>query len=150
MELQINTVGKKYRRNFWGLRNFSLEIGSGVLGLLGPNGAGKSTLMRIIATLTDATEGNVMWNNVDIARAPNQLRETLGYLPQDFGVYPNLNAYEFLEYIAAVKGLDCRMAHRRIDSLSRTGEPDGRCETPDGRLLRGNAPAGGDCTGIAQ
>jgi len=117
MELIIKGVSKKYRRDFWGLRDFSLELGTGVLGLLGPNGAGKSTLMRILATITDATEGTVTWNGVDIARKPNELRQALGYLPQDFGVYPNLNAREFLEYMAAIKGLDGKSAKRRIDEL---------------------------------
>lgn len=117
MELFIDHVGKQYRRDFWGLREFSLQLEVGVLGLLGPNGAGKSTLMRILATITDATAGTVTWNGVDIARQPNELRQVLGYLPQDFGVYPNLNAYEFLEYMAAAKGLDRRLIHRRIDEL---------------------------------
>ena len=117
MELIINGVSKQYRRDFWGLRDFSLQLGTGVLGLLGPNGAGKSTLMRILATITDATAGTVTWNGVDIARKPDELRETLGYLPQDFGVYPNLNALEFLEYMAAIKGLDGKAARRRIDEL---------------------------------
>src|SRR5512136_2156427 len=117
MQLAIDHVGKQYRRDFWGLRNFALELGPGVLGLLGPNGAGKSTLMRILATITQATEGKVMWNDADIAKQPNDLRQVLGYLPQDFGVYPNLNALEFLEYLAAIKGLDGRSARRRIDEL---------------------------------
>ncbi len=117
MELLIDKVSKQYRRDLWGLRQFSLQMSSGVLGLLGPNGAGKSTLMRILATLTDATEGTVTWNGTDIARDPNRLREALGYLPQDFGVYPNLNAYEFLEYMAAVKGLDRQLARGRIEAL---------------------------------
>ena len=117
MKLIINGVSKQYRRDFWGLRDFSLELGTGVLGLLGPNGAGKSTLMRILATITDATAGTVTWNGVDIARQPNELRQVLGYLPQDFGVYPNLNALEFLEYMAAIKGLDGKSARRRIDEL---------------------------------
>jgi len=117
MHLLIASVGKQYRRDFWGLRGFSLELGSGVLGLLGPNGAGKSTLMRILATITQATEGKVTWNGADIAKRPDELRQVLGYLPQDFGVYPNLNALEFLEYLAAIKGLDGRSARRRIDEL---------------------------------
>ena len=117
MQLSIAGVGKQYRRDFWGLRDFSLELGSGVLGLLGPNGAGKSTLMRILATITQATEGKVTWNGTDIAKRPDELRQVLGYLPQDFGVYPNLNALEFLEYLAAIKGLDGRSARRRIDEL---------------------------------
>lgn len=117
MELIISGVSKQYRRDFWGLRDFSLELGPGVLGLLGPNGAGKSTLMRILATITDATEGRVTWNRVNTSRKPDELRQVLGYLPQDFGVYPNLNAFEFLEYMAAVKGLDGNSAKRRINEL---------------------------------
>jgi ABC-type multidrug transport system ATPase subunit len=107
----------------WGLRDFSLELEPGVLALVGPNGAGKSTLMRILATITQATEGSVTWigadgrEPVDIARSPDALRAVLGYLPQDFGVYPNLNAVEFLEYLAALKGLDGRAARRRIQEL---------------------------------
>ena len=117
MKLTIEGVGKRYKGNFWGLREFSLELGPGVLGLLGPNGAGKSTLMRILATITAPTEGRALWNGTDIARSPNELRSGLGYLPQDFGVYPNLNAVEFLEYMAAVKGLDAPAARRRIEEL---------------------------------
>ncbi len=117
MELIIENVGKRYRRDFWGLRDLSLALVPGVLGLLGPNGAGKSTLMRILATVTKPTEGRVIWNGTDISHSPDQLRAVLGYLPQDFGVYPNLNAVEFLEYMAAIKGLDGRSAHRRIDEL---------------------------------
>jgi len=117
LTLTIDHVGKQYRRNLWGLRDFSLELGTGVLGLLGPNGAGKSTLMRILATVTGSTGGTVTWNGVDIAKHPDPLRQVLGYLPQDFGVYPNLNALEFLEYMAAIKGLDNRSARRRIDEL---------------------------------
>lgn len=117
MNLSIKNVSKQYRHDFWGLRDFSIELGPGVLGLLGPNGAGKSTLMRILATVTGSTSGSVTWNGVDIAKRPNDLRQVLGYLPQDFGVYPNLNARELLEYLAAIKGLDAKSAKRRIDEL---------------------------------
>ena len=117
MNLSIQNVSKQYSRDFWGLRDFSLELGAGVLGLLGPNGAGKSTLMRILATVTDKTGGVVTWNGVDIAKHPDDLRQVLGYLPQDFGIYPNLNAREFLEYLAAIKGLDAKSAKCRIDEL---------------------------------
>jgi ABC-2 type transport system ATP-binding protein len=99
------------------LRNFTLELKPGVLGLLGPNGAGKTTLMSILATITRATGGQVIWNGIDVARQPDNLRRVLGYLPQDFGVYQNLNAVEFLEYLAAVKGLDGATARRRIGEL---------------------------------
>jgi ABC-2 type transport system ATP-binding protein len=117
LKLVIDNVGKRYRGNVWALRGFSLELAPGVLGLLGPNGAGKTTSMSILATITCATEGRVSWNGVDIASNPDMLRSVLGYLPQDFGVYPNLNAVEFLEYLAAVKGLDAVTSRRRIDEL---------------------------------
>jgi len=117
LNLVIDRVGKQYGGKVWALRNFSLELRPGVLGLLGPNGAGKTTLMNIIATITRATEGSVTWNGADLKREPDAVRAVLGYLPQDFGVYPNLNAVEFLEYFAAVKGLDGASARRRIEEL---------------------------------
>src|SRR5271156_6109791 len=117
MKLVIEGVSKKYAGKLWGLRDLRMEIGPGVVGLLGPNGAGKSTLMRILATVTRPTEGRVLWNDADIARTPDGLRSVLGYLPQDFGVYAHLTAREFLEYLAAAKGLDAAAARRRIDEL---------------------------------
>lgn len=117
MELVIQSVSKQYTSTFWALRDFSLNLQPGILGLLGPNGAGKSTLMRILATITLPTSGQVTWNGVDIVKNPNFLRQVLGYLPQDFGVYPNLNAVEFLEYMAAMKGIYPRAARQRIDEL---------------------------------
>ncbi len=117
MELLIEDAGKQYRGDFWGLREFSLKLGSGVLGLVGPNGAGKSTLMRILATITQPTEGRITWNGEDIVQSPNGLRAVLGYLPQDFGIYPHLNAVEFLEYMAAIKGLDRPASKQRIEEL---------------------------------
>ena len=117
MKLDIEDVSKQYRRGVLALRSFSLELKPGVLGLLGPNGAGKTTLMSILATITKASKGRVQWDGVDIAKKPDALRSVLGYLPQDFGVYPNLNAVEFLEYLAAVKGLDAVSSKRRIEEL---------------------------------
>jgi ABC-type multidrug transport system ATPase subunit len=117
MKLSLEGVGKLYQGKVWGLKDFTLEVGSGILGLLGPNGAGKSTLMRILATITKPTQGKVTWNGTDIVRSPNSVRAVLGYLPQDFGVYPNLNAVEFLEYLAAAKGLDRKTARQRIQEL---------------------------------
>jgi ABC-type multidrug transport system ATPase subunit len=117
MKLVIEGASKRYGGDVWGLRDFSLTLVPSVLALVGPNGAGKSTLMRILATITKPTEGKVTWKGVDIAQSPDELRQVLGYLPQDFGVYPNLNAIEFLEYIAALKGLDASAARIRIHEL---------------------------------
>jgi ABC-type multidrug transport system ATPase subunit len=117
MNLSISHLSKQYRRDLWGLRDFDLELGPGVTGLLGPNGAGKSTLMRMLATITRPTQGTVLWNGVDILKSPDILRAVLGYLPQDFGIYPNLTGLEFLEYMAAIKGLEARSARRRIQEL---------------------------------
>jgi ABC-2 type transport system ATP-binding protein len=117
MQLTINNLGKQYKSDFWGLKDFSLVINPGILGLLGPNGAGKSTFMRMLATITKPTTGTISWNSTDIVKSPDVLRNVLGYLPQDFGVYPNLNAIEFLQYMAAIKGLNAVSAKRRIDEL---------------------------------
>jgi ABC-type multidrug transport system ATPase subunit len=117
MKLSIEGAGKTYRGGVRGLDDFTLELAPGVLGLLGPNGAGKSTLIRILATITRPTDGRVLWNGTDITKSPDTVRNVLGYLPQDFGVYPNLTAQEFLEYVAAAKGVGARAAARRIDEL---------------------------------
>ena len=103
MRLVVDNLSKEYRGKVQALRRVKLTLEAGVLGLLGPNGAGKSTLMRILATITQPSSGRVLWNETEIARDPDVLRAVLGYLPQDFGVYPNLNALEFLEYLAAVR-----------------------------------------------
>ncbi len=117
MKLIVTDLGKQYRSDLWGLKNFTLEIKPGILGLLGPNGAGKSTFMRMLATITKPTDGRILWNDIDIVKSPDTMRAVLGYLPQDFGVYPNLNAMEFLDYMAAIKGLDPVTAKKRIDEL---------------------------------
>ena len=117
MAMSIQNLSKQFNKKNWGLRDFTLEIGPGVLGLLGPNGAGKSTLMRMLATITKPTEGTISWNGMDVVRSPDTLRAVLGYLPQDFGIYPNLNCIEFLEYMAAIKGLDSKSTKKRIDEL---------------------------------
>jgi len=118
MKLQIETVSKQYGRKApFSLQDVTLTLTPGIVGLLGPNGAGKSTLMNIIATLLKPTNGRILWNDQDIQKQPNALRRVLGYLPQDFGVYPNLNAVEFLQYMAALKGLSNQAAKQRIDEL---------------------------------
>jgi ABC-2 type transport system ATP-binding protein len=117
MKLEIKNIDKQYNKTKFGLQNFSITIENGILGLLGPNGAGKSTLMKIIATISNPTDGQILLDGVDITKNPNEIRKILGYLPQDFGVYPNLNAYEFLEYIAAMKGIGGANLKERITQL---------------------------------
>lgn len=113
--LRLDGVTFKYPGGQAAVDGVSLSLGPGILGLLGPNGAGKSTMMRMLATLNQPTEGRIIWKGVDIARNPDALRVSLGYLPQDFGVYPALSAREFLRYLAAVKGLPQKLARRRVD-----------------------------------
>jgi len=115
--LEIEALTKRYRSGVQALKGLSLTVGPGVLGLLGPNGAGKSTLMRIAATVMKPSSGAVRWNGTDIGAHPDALRTSLGYLPQDSGVYPNLSAREFLAYVAALKGMDSRASRLRIDEL---------------------------------
>ena len=117
MHIGIEGIGKRYRGDSWALRGLTLGLGHGVTGLLGPNGAGKSTLMNILATITRPSEGRVLLDGVDIERDPDAMRRVLGYLPQDFGVYPNLSAREFLDYLAAVKGVPRAAARTRIEEL---------------------------------
>jgi ABC-type multidrug transport system ATPase subunit len=117
MRLEIKHLTKKYAKGKLGLNNFSFTVENGILGLLGPNGAGKSTLMKILATISKPTSGTITLDGVDIVEHPNEIRKILGYLPQDFGVYPNLNAYEFLEYIAAMKGVGGPNLRPRIEQL---------------------------------
>lgn len=117
MLLAIENLSKKYNKEKFGLTDYSLRIGNGILGLLGPNGAGKSTLMKIIATISQPTTGTLTLDGHDIVKDPNYIRKILGYLPQDFGVYANLNAYEFLAYIAAMKGVGGPNLQKRIELL---------------------------------
>ncbi len=117
MTLVIQNLSKKYNKEKFGLRDYSLTIEKGILGLLGPNGAGKSTLMKIIATISKPTTGILTLDGHDLIHDPNYIRKMLGYLPQDFGVYANLNAYEFLTYIAAMKGVGGPNLKSRIEML---------------------------------
>ena len=114
--LKIENVSKTYGAKK-ALDNVTIEFGEGITGLLGPNGAGKSTLMRIVAAIEKNDTGAVLYNETDIRRKPNALRSRLGYLPQDFGVYPNMTAPQFLEYIAAMKNLPSKPIRKRIDEL---------------------------------
>lgn len=115
--LSIKNVSKKYSNDFTALSNFNLEVEGGVIGLLGANGAGKSTLMKMIATVSKPSEGVITWKGCDIHKNGDELRHDLGYLPQNFGVFPNLTAVEFLKYMAALKGLNMKKAVSRINEL---------------------------------
>ncbi|MDE0087280.1 MAG: ABC transporter ATP-binding protein, partial [Candidatus Poribacteria bacterium] len=105
MNLEIKNLSKTYDNGVEAMKDVNLSIGKGMFGLLGPNGAGKSTLMRTIATLQDADSGTVHFGDIDVAKEPDALRKTLGYLPQEFGVYPSVTAEEVLNHIADLKGI---------------------------------------------
>ena len=112
--LRVESVSKRFSSGNFGVRDLTLSAHSGVLGLLGPNGAGKSTLMQMIATVTRPTSGRISFDGIDVATRPDDLRRRLGYLPQDFGVYDNLTAHEFLSYFAALKGVHSR---KRVEEM---------------------------------
>ncbi len=117
MQLEIQNVSKRYHKGAFGIKDFSITIEKGILGLLGPNGAGKSTLLKMIATVSKPTDGIILLNKNNIVKDANYMRKQIGFLPQDFGVYPNLNAFEFLEYIAAMKGVGGPELKKRIFQL---------------------------------
>ncbi|MGP8250969.1 MAG: ABC transporter ATP-binding protein [Terracidiphilus sp.] len=105
MELRIEGLNKVYKGGVRALDNVNLTIPKGLYGLLGPNGAGKSTLMRTIATLQEPDSGSIQMGELDVLRSKDEVRKILGYLPQDFGVYPRVNAEEMLDQIALLKGI---------------------------------------------
>ncbi len=106
--LELHNVSHIYPNGTRALDHVTLSIPLGMYGLLGPNGAGKSTLMRAIATLQTPTEGKIRFGDVDVIAEPEKLRQTLGYLPQDFGVYPRVSAYDMLDHLAVLKGIASR------------------------------------------
>lgn len=103
--LSIKNLVHVYPNGTRALDDVSLEVPTGMFGLLGPNGAGKSTLMRSIATLQTPTSGSIQFGEIDVIKEPEILRRTLGYLPQDFGVYPRVSAYDMLDHMAVLKGI---------------------------------------------
>lgn len=110
--LELKNVTHIYPNGTKALDDVSLSIPKGMFGLLGPNGAGKSTLMRTVATLQTPTQGEICFGELDILREPEKLRETLGYLPQDFGVYPRVSAYDMLDHMAILKGVASAAARK--------------------------------------
>jgi len=105
MALTITGLSKTYSNGVRALKDVSLSVGNNMFGLLGPNGAGKSTLMRTIATLQDPDTGTIMLDEIDVLKQKNAVRQTLGYLPQEFGVYPKMNAVDMLSHLAVMKGI---------------------------------------------
>ena len=105
MKLTINALSKTYANGVQALKDVSLTLGNGMFGLLGPNGAGKSSLMRTIATLQEADQGTILLDELDVLRNKTQVRQLLGYLPQEFGVYPKISAERMLDHIAQLKGV---------------------------------------------
>jgi ABC-type multidrug transport system ATPase subunit len=114
LELRIEGLSKRYPNGVQALQDVSLTIPTGMFGLLGPNGAGKSTLMRTIATLQEADSGRVMLGSIDVLRQKDQVRRVLGYLPQEFGVYPRITAEAMLDHFAILKGIQGRRDRKEI------------------------------------
>ncbi|MGE0442849.1 MAG: ABC transporter ATP-binding protein [Gemmatimonadales bacterium] len=114
MTLAIEQLSKTYPNGVRALSDVSLSIGTGMFGLLGPNGAGKSTLMRTIATLQPPDQGSIRFGDIDVLRQPDDLRKILGYLPQEFGFYPNLSAEHTLDHFATMKGVTNAAARRDL------------------------------------
>ena len=116
--LKIENLSKTYANGVKALNNVSLTMSNGMFGLLGPNGAGKSSLMRTLATLQEPTSGTILFNDIDIIDNPQEIRNHLGYLPQEFGVYPKISAYELLDHIAVLKGIENKKDRRnQVDAL---------------------------------
>lgn len=116
MELQVENLSKTYPNGVQALREVSLKIPMGMYGLLGPNGAGKSTFMRILATLQQADSGSATLGEIDMLNQPHEVRQVLGYLPQEFGVYPRTSAEQMLDHLAILKGLSNRKERKEIVS----------------------------------
>ena len=114
MQLTISDVSKTYSNGLKALSNVNLTIAPGMFGLLGPNGAGKSTLMRTIATLQDPDTGSIMLGDIDVVKQKEELRKVLGYLPQDFGFYPKVNAEDMLHHFAVLKGINNKKERKDI------------------------------------
>lgn len=114
MQLTISNVSKTYANGLKALTDVNLTIAPGMFGLLGPNGAGKSTLMRTIATLQDPDTGTIMLGDIDVVKQKEELRKVLGYLPQDFGFYPKVNAEDMLHHFAVLKGINNKAERKAI------------------------------------
>jgi ABC-type multidrug transport system ATPase subunit len=146
--LDLHDVSHVYANGTRALDHVTLSIPRGMYGLLGPNGAGKSTLMRTIATLQTPTEGSIRFGDIDVIAEPERLRRTLGYLPQDFGVYPRVSAYDMLDHMAVLKGIATTADRKRtVETLLNQGQPLGRPQEGAGGLFGRDASALRNCPG---
>jgi ABC-2 type transport system ATP-binding protein len=114
LALTISNLSKTYPNGVQALKNVSLSIGNNMFGLLGPNGAGKSTLMRTVATLQDPDSGSITLDGIDVLRQKDQVRRILGYLPQEFGVYPKISALDMLNHLAVMKGINSSAERKEV------------------------------------
>ncbi|HXC79712.1 MAG TPA: ABC transporter ATP-binding protein [Candidatus Acidoferrum sp.] len=139
MKLEIENLSRRFGTRTV-LQAITLQADDGLLGLVGPNGAGKTTLMRIVATLLTPSSGRVTWEGLDTVTDANRVRASLGYLPQHFGVYPELTGRRFLEYLATMKGIHGAAGRRRVDEVlelvNLVGDADRRLGTYSGGMLQ--------------
>lgn len=136
--ITIEHLSKTYRKGAWALLDVSLQLDKGMTGLLGPNGAGKTTLMRILATLLTPTSGQVRVNGISIGR-PEEIRQMIGYLPQHFHIYPQLTGRDYLDYVAAMKGITERSARQKeisrlLEMVNLQGKADKKVRTYSGGM----------------
>jgi len=114
LNLIISGLSKTYANGVKAMDNVNINITSGMFGLLGPNGAGKSSLMRTIATLQNPDSGSILFDGIDVLKEPLELRKRLGYLPQEFGVYPRINAYDLLDHLSILKGITKKSERKEL------------------------------------
>lgn len=135
--LEIRHVSKHFGKKLTAVKDVSLRLEAGVVGLIGHNGAGKTTLMQMVATLTQPSSGNILFQGQDIVKKPQAMRSRLGFLPQDFGVYPNLTALEFMQYFAALKGVrDPARIHHLLELVNLHEQAKRQAATFSGGMRR--------------
>ena len=135
--LELQNVTKTFGKQVTAVDDLSLRLDAGVVGLIGHNGAGKTTLMQMIATLARPTSGRILWDGTDILAKPDAIRRRLGYLPQDFGVYRNVSALEFMQYFAALKGVrDPARIRRLLVQVDQFEQANRMASTFSGGMLR--------------
>ena len=146
MELRCKMITKRYG-NVKAVNGVNCVMGKGVYGLLGVNGAGKTTLMRMLCTIIQPTEGEILWNGRSVWELGTAYRDLLGYLPQDFGYYPDLSVRDYMLYIASIKGLRAPYAKKKMGILLRQVGMEDIPDAEDEAFVRGYGAPRGDCAG---